>query len=202
LEFLIDNIPAPFYSLRRQPGNLIASLWRWVLSAEAAQQEIVVTDLDPNFKYEVAKMPGGENLRYCFTCGTCTASCPVREVNEIYNPRKIIRMIVLGMKDRVLKSDFMWLCTGCYSCQERCPQDVKITDLMNALKNYAVRQGIVHPGAAAQAEPIYNDGRIYAIEDFDNKKREKMGLPQVKPRTEEAAKIFEATGLDKIIKKG
>ncbi len=168
----------------------------------AAQGEIVVTDLDPNFKYEVAELPGGENLRYCFTCGTCTASCPIREVNEIFNPRKIIRMIVLGMKERVLKSEFMWLCTGCYSCQERCPQDVKITDLMNALKNYAVKHGVVHPGVAAQAEPIYNDGRIYAIEDFDNKKREKMGLPRVKPRTEDASKIFEVTGLDKIVKKG
>ena len=168
----------------------------------ATQGEIVVTDLDPNFKYEVAELPGGENLRYCFTCGTCTASCPIREVNEKFNPRKIIRMIVLGMKERVLKSDFMWLCTGCYSCQERCPQDVKITDLMNALKNYAVLNGVVHPGVSAQAEPIYNDGRIYAIEDFDNKKREKMGLPAVKQKTGDASQIFQATGLDKLLKKG
>ena len=73
---------------------------------------------------------------------------------------------------------------------------------MTALKNYAVKNGIVHPGVAAQAEPIYNDGRIYAIEDFDNKKREKMGLPFVKPKTDESARIFEVTGLDKIIKKG
>jgi len=172
------------------------------LSPETSQEEILVTDLDPKFKYEVAEMPGGENLCYCFTCGTCTASCPIREVNEKFNPRKIIRMIILGMRDSVLKSEFMWLCTGCYSCQERCPQDVKITDLMNALKNYAVKQGIVHPGITAQAQPIYEDGRIYAIEDFDNKKREKMGLPHIKPKTEDAAKIFEATGLDRIIKKG
>ncbi|MFH1422399.1 MAG: 4Fe-4S dicluster domain-containing protein, partial [Planctomycetota bacterium] len=151
------------------------------MSPEATENIIDATTLDPNFKHEIAKLPGGENLKLCFTCGTCTASCPVREVDERYNPRKIIRMMILGMKDKVLKSDFMWLCTACYSCQERCPQDVKITDLMVALKNYAVQHGHVHPGIAAQAEPIMKDGRIYPIEDFDNKKREKQGLPPVTP---------------------
>ena len=81
---------------------------------------IHVADLDPNFKYEVAREPGGENIRYCFACGTCTASCPVRAVDEKYNPRKIIRMVLLGMKEEVLKSDFIWLCSTCYTCHERC----------------------------------------------------------------------------------
>jgi heterodisulfide reductase subunit C len=73
---------------------------------------------------------------------------------------------------------------------------------MVALKNYAVKHGIVHAGISAQAQPIYSDGRIYAIEDFDNKKREKMGLPSVKSRTEDAAKIFQASGIEKLVKKG
>ncbi|RKZ24325.1 heterodisulfide reductase, partial [bacterium] len=50
--------------------------------------------LDPSFPQEVMKEPGGEYLLRCFACGTCAATCPVREIEETYNPRKIIRMVV------------------------------------------------------------------------------------------------------------
>ena len=96
---------------------------------------------DPNFKSLIASEPGGENIKKCFSCGTCTAGCPVREVTDRYNPRRIIRMAILGMKKEVLSSDFIWLCSSCYTCFERCPQNVKIPELMNAIKNIAVREG-------------------------------------------------------------
>ena len=54
--------------------------------------------LDPDFKLLIAREPGGEHIKRCFSCGTCTAGCPVREVTDRYNPRKIIRMAILGMK--------------------------------------------------------------------------------------------------------
>jgi len=46
----------------------------------------VVTVLDPKFKYEVAREPGGENIKYCFQCGTCTSGCKVAELDSKYNP--------------------------------------------------------------------------------------------------------------------
>jgi len=55
-----------------------------------------VEELDPQFKYEVSKQPGGENIKNCFACGVCTGGCPVSEINPTYDPRKIIRMILLG----------------------------------------------------------------------------------------------------------
>ena len=58
-------------------------------------------DLDPNFKFEIAKQPGGENIRYCFACGTCTAICPVCAVDDRYDPRKTSRMALLGMRNEV-----------------------------------------------------------------------------------------------------
>jgi heterodisulfide reductase subunit C len=165
-------------------------------------EEIPVDKLDENFKYEIAKEPGGENIKYCFSCGTCTAGCPVRKVDETYNPRRIIRMAILGMKEELFKSEFIWLCSTCYTCQERCPQDVRITDLMNAIKNLATKAGHIHPSYVQQAELIKASGRLYALEDFDNKKREKAGLPTLPTNIEEVKKIFELSGLNKIIEKG
>jgi len=156
---------------------------------------ILSKDLDVGFKYEVAKEPGGEEVLRCFACGTCTVSCPVREINDKYNPRKIIRMVLYGLKDRVLGSDFIWLCSSCYSCQDRCPQGVKITELMTVLKNLAVKNGYVHPAFRKQAELVGDFGRLYEVEDFDNKKREKLGLPAVKKTFDEVKKVFEHTGL-------
>lgn len=116
---------------------------------EAAVSEdevrILASELDPHFKYEVAEEPGGENIKVCFSCGVCTAGCPVSEIDPGYNPRKIVRMVLLGMREQVLASDFIWLCTLCYTCYARCPQNVRFTDVMGALRNMAVREGHVHP---------------------------------------------------------
>ncbi len=53
-------------------------------------ETIVLNKLDPNFKYEIAAQPGAERFKLCFSCGTCTATCPVAEIDENYNPRRII----------------------------------------------------------------------------------------------------------------
>ena len=160
-----------------------------------------VSKLDLEFKYEISRHPGGKNIMRCYACGTCTAGCPIREIDERYNPRKIIRMALLGMREDVLKSDFVWLCSTCYTCHERCPQDVKITDVMTVLKNMAVKEGYIHPAFKAQAELIGTFGRLYEVADFDNKKRDKIGLPSVKKTFDDVKEIYKITGLDKLILK-
>ncbi|MBA3046373.1 MAG: 4Fe-4S dicluster domain-containing protein [Candidatus Thermoplasmatota archaeon] len=147
--------------------------------------------LDPHFKFEVAKEMGKVNVTRCFACGTCTAGCPVRVIDSKYNPRKIIRMVLLGMREEVLSSDFIWLCSTCYTCYDRCPQDVMLTSLMTTLRNIAVREGHVHPAFKEQARLVGSFGRLYEVEDFDNKKREKMGLPPVKKIHDEVVKLLE-----------
>ncbi len=138
---------------------------------------------DPDFKLLIAKEPGGEHIKRCFSCGTCTAGCPVREVTDRYNPRKIIRMAILGMKKEVLSSQFIWLCSSCYTCFERCPQDVKIPELMNAIKNIAVREGHIPPVMKMQLDLLSSFGRLLEITDFENDRRKELNLPLIQGKT-------------------
>ena len=153
---------------------------------------------DPNFKFEVAEIPGGENITRCFSCGTCTLGCPVSEVDQRYNPRRIIHMVLLGLKNEVLKSDFIWLCTSCYTCSERCPQDVLITDIMTALKNIAVREGYIHPSYVEQIKALATFDGLYEIGDFDNKKRAKIGLPIIRRKGNAIKRIMKKTDVLKL----
>jgi heterodisulfide reductase subunit C len=157
---------------------------------------IDASQMDPTFADQIAAEPGGGHIHRCFSCGTCTASCPVREVTERYNPRRIIRMAVLGLREPVLSSDFIWLCSTCYSCYERCPQDVRITELMYAIKNVAVREGHVHPSFRMQVDLLRDHGRLYDITEFENEKRAEHGLPAITERAEDFGEIFAAAGLE------
>lgn len=160
-----------------------------------APKVIRFEDLDPNFKYEIQAEPSGEFITRCYACGTCTASCPVRSTEDTFNPRRIIHMALLGMKKEVLSSEFVWLCSTCYACYERCPQDVRITEMMNALKNLAVKNGYIHPAFTAQIDLIQGHGRLYEADDFVNKKRVKAELPELTESAEPIKAIFKATGL-------
>lgn len=117
-------------------------------------ETIKLSEQDQKFKYEIASRPGAENFKRCFTCGTCTASCPVAEVNEDYDPRKLIRMALLGMRKDVLGSDIIWMCQRCYVCYARCPQNVKFADVMSVLRDMAVEEGFVPKDRIEQMDEL------------------------------------------------
>lgn len=90
---------------------------------------------------EISSVPGGERIRLCIQCGTCSASCP--NANRMdHTPRKIIAMARAGMREEVLSSNSMWLCASCYLCTVRCPREIKITDIMHALECLSVRENV------------------------------------------------------------
>lgn len=94
--------------------------------------------MDLDFLEEVHKIPGGEKIADCIQCGTCSGSCPVAYMMD-YAPRKLFAMIRAGYRDDVMKSDTIWICASCYMCAARCPKDIKITDIMYALKRLSIK---------------------------------------------------------------
>lgn len=97
-------------------------------------------DLDTNFKFEIAKQEGGEGILKCFACGSCTARCPEMEVKREWNPREVIRKALLGMREEVFRSEFLWICSAHYTCLEKCPQNVNVKGVMNQIRNERLRE--------------------------------------------------------------
>jgi heterodisulfide reductase subunit C len=97
--------------------------------------------LDLEFKYTIAKDKSGKDLYECFSCGTCTAGCPERELDNLYSPRRVIKNVLLGMKDPVFSNKFVEICSSHHRCLTQCPQGVEIPKLMNAIKNIAIKEG-------------------------------------------------------------
>ena len=145
--------------------------------SEAEKKPIKASEFDPKFKYEISKMHGGEHVMRCFQCGTCTSDCPVAKFSDTYRPRQIIRMTQLGLKDKVLKSDTLWLCASCFTCTDRCPQDVEVASVIRVLRNLAAEKGIVPQVFKEETCSILESGYAYKIPELRVKKRETLGLP-------------------------
>jgi len=122
--------------------------------SEVDVEKIESKNLDPRFKYDVAAHPGGENIKLCFACGTCTAGCPVSAVDPEFDPRKIIRQVLLGMRKEVLSSPVIWRCVQCYSCTVKCPQNVNFRNVTKALREMAVTEGYANADLPKQIEQL------------------------------------------------
>jgi heterodisulfide reductase subunit C len=104
------------------------------------QQTVIYEQaMDLNFLDEVYSIPGGDKIKDCIQCGTCSGSCPVSWAME-ETPRQIFAMVRAGMRDKVLDSLTIWTCASCYQCMRRCPQEIRITDIMYMLKRMAMRE--------------------------------------------------------------
>ena len=82
----------------------------------------------------------GENLFGCYQCGTCSAGCPFIDDMDL-SPDEVIRYVVLD-RPEVLNSKTIWLCSSCFTCAERCPRDINITKIMEALRQIILRRKI------------------------------------------------------------
>ncbi len=102
-------------------------------------EAIKIDELDIEFKEEVLdKVPDG-NFDLCLTCGTCTGGCPASEQFDM-DPRKLIRMLNLGMDEQVKKSHWIWVCSMCARCLFACPMNVNIPKLIYNIRRAVPRE--------------------------------------------------------------
>ena len=82
---------------------------------------------------------GGDSLKKCYQCATCSVVCPLSPVSAPY-PRKEMVWAQWGLKDRLLSDIDIWLCHRCGTCSERCPRGAKPADVLSALRNMTYRK--------------------------------------------------------------
>ncbi len=80
---------------------------------------------------------GASDISACFSCGTCSATCPMSQTDGTF-PRRIIRYAQLGMKDALLSSKELWTCYQCGECAETCPTQADPSEFMAATRRYAI----------------------------------------------------------------
>ncbi len=83
----------------------------------------------------------GQNVNLCYQCRKCAAGCPVSYAMD-HTLAQLIHGMRLGMDDLLLNSKTMWLYASCETCTTRCPQDVDVAKVMDAVKITALHQGI------------------------------------------------------------
>ena len=93
---------------------------------------------------ELVEKLTGEKLSACYQCGKCSAGCPAAYAMDLL-PHQAIRLVQLGKKDKVLNSRTIWLCASCQACTTRCPKDVDLAAIMDALRELAVKEGRATP---------------------------------------------------------
>ncbi len=108
--------------------------------------------LDGRFVEEILAEPGGEHLLTCWSCGTCAATCLIRRYDPSFNPRLILHKAALGLREEVLPSPEIWLCSACEACYRRCPKEIHISEVMKAIRNIAIREGYERPGVTASVD--------------------------------------------------
>jgi ferredoxin len=85
------------------------------------------------------KAYGAVSLEACFNCGNCTAVCPLSTDRTMF-PRNTIRMIQVGLRERLLASVDPWLCYYCGECSTTCPREAEPGETMMAVRRWLTGQ--------------------------------------------------------------
>ncbi|MFZ5645417.1 MAG: 4Fe-4S dicluster domain-containing protein [Bacillota bacterium] len=124
---------------------------------------IFITKMDEGFTSAVSR-ESDENLFRCYQCGKCTAGCPLSPDMDLA-PNRVIRLVQLGMKEDVLKSQAIWLCAFCSTCTVRCPQSIDLARVMETLRIMARREGLASSGRSRRVR-LFGDNFLDSVKRF------------------------------------
>lgn len=171
---------------------------------ESTLDAIDSEDIDLHFADKLVDA-GIHRIRTCIQCGVCSAVCPSGR-RTAFRTREIMRKAVLGLKDEVLCSEDLWLCSTCFTCLERCPREIKVTDAIVVMRNMAVEEGYMLPQHRKASKKLLTSGHLVPIDRANRKARKELGLDELPPTTqsydhalEEVKKVMKKTGFKTLI---
>lgn len=113
---------------------------------------------DPSWRSKVEEL-SEQKISACYQCKKCTNGCPVTFAMDI-PPHKLIRLLHLGSKDLILRSDTIWVCVSCETCTTRCPNGIDIAHVMDTLRQISRRERV----AISQKDiPIFHSAFVSSI---------------------------------------
>ena len=86
----------------------------------------------------------GVDLSACYQCKKCSSGCPVAKYTQS-PPSEIVRRLHLGAGDEILGSDIVWMCLSCETCYARCPMEINVASVIDALRSLALVRGASVP---------------------------------------------------------
>jgi quinone-modifying oxidoreductase subunit QmoC len=92
---------------------------------------------DLNFVREL-KEAGGDTLKKCFQCATCSVVCALSPDQKPY-PRKEMVYCQWGLKDKLVNNVDVWLCHYCNDCSTHCPRGARPGDTLRAVRALSFR---------------------------------------------------------------
>lgn len=114
----------------------------------------------------------GVDSQHCYQCGKCSAGCPLACEMDL-PPSVIMRLLQTRdsrFTDEILRSHSIWLCLSCEICYVRCPMEIDIPMVMDALRAEAMKRKVVHPRAKkiiafhrSFLDSIRYTGRLYEV---------------------------------------
>ena len=134
--------------------------------------------INHEFREELGLVLEGDGVNYCYQCGACVGDCPSARFSEDFNPRQIMLAVLYGLEDEVVGGTSpVWQCSNCFTCFDRCPQNVKPIEVIIALKNLMRERGIVPEGVDRLVDGLLNSGRSAIVTSATHRRREELGLP-------------------------
>lgn len=101
--------------------------------------KIKLDDKNVEFLEKIEEI-SGETVTLCEQCGTCSGSCPV-VIEMDLTPSQMMRKVQLGQED-VMDTQVMWMCATCFTCTVRCPRNIDIAKVAEALRQVKLRQAV------------------------------------------------------------
>ena len=96
-------------------------------------------NVQPDFDFiKDMKEAGGDTLKKCFQCATCSVVCPL-STDENPFPRQQMILSQWGLKEKVIGDPNVYLCHQCGDCTAYCPRGAKPGDVLGAIRAQAYK---------------------------------------------------------------